>query len=46
MNRFVLGVLRSPARRTLPGGLTDLRYTGTVTGRRYALPVQCAALIA
>jgi hypothetical protein len=43
VNRFVLGVLRSPTRGTLPDGLADLRYTGAVSGRRYALPVQCAA---
>lgn len=43
VNRFVLGVLRSPARWVLPSGIGDLRYTGRISGHRYALPVQCAA---
>lgn len=43
VNRAVLWVLRSPAHRLLSGSLLDLRYTGSRSGRAYALPVQYAA---
>jgi hypothetical protein len=43
VNRLVLWVLRSPAHRLLSGALLDLRYTGSRSGRAYALPVQYAA---
>jgi hypothetical protein len=40
-HRFQLALLRSPVGR-LFGGLCELRFVGRVSGRRIALPVQCA----
>ncbi len=39
-HRLLLALLRSPLGRAL-GGLCELRFTGRVTGREIALPVQC-----
>jgi hypothetical protein len=40
-HRLQLALLRSPVGR-LFGGLCELRFVGRVSGRRIALPVQCA----
>ena len=37
-NGLVLKVLRSPARRLLPSGLTEIAYTGPVSGSAIRLP--------
>jgi hypothetical protein len=40
MNRFVLGLLRSPGRRLIGGRVCVLRFRGRTTGRVIELPVE------
>lgn len=40
MNRFVLGLLRSPGRRLIGGRVCALRFRSHTTGRVIALPVE------
>jgi len=40
-HRFLVALLRSPFARLI-GGMCELRFTGRVSGRTIALPVQCA----
>lgn len=43
LNAWVLRLLESPAHRLLPGGLTEISYTGPLSGNAIRLPVQSVA---
>jgi hypothetical protein len=42
-NSLVLRLINSSAHRLLPGGLTEISYTGSVSGKAIRLPAQSVA---